>query len=63
MTDGKLIDVAVALMKEIDTAKVDETPEARLARERLTASTMRRAGYSDGEIVSELGYLPEPFSA
>ncbi len=49
-------------LRAIDEVNGNLTPEASVVRDRLTASTMRRAGYSDEEIVSELGYLPESFS-
>ena len=61
MSEGKLVDVAIALMRAIDDVDGNGSAEASYLRERLTASTMRRAGCSDEKIVGELGYLPEPF--
>ncbi len=63
MSKGQMVDIAAALMMLIAEVDANESAEAKSIRERVTASTMRRVGYSDDEIVSELGYLPEPFGS
>ena len=58
----RMIDIAEDLMHDIERADADLTPSRVETRNRITASTMRRCGFSDEEIVEKLGYMPEPFS-
>ncbi len=63
MSKGKMVDIAVVLMTLFAEVDANESAEAKSIRERVTASTMRRVGYSDKEIVDELAYLPAPFGS